>query len=106
MNRLEQLLEFLKEDPNDAFTLYALATEYLKVDVNQALAYYEKLLAEHPDYVGTYYHAAKLYADLGQNEKADATFQKGLTVSEAAGNRNAHRELKGAYQQFLDELEE
>jgi Tfp pilus assembly protein PilF len=106
MNRLEQLLAFLQEDPNDPFTLYALATEYLKTDVPQARMYYEKLLSEHPTYVGTYYHAAKLYVDLGLYDKAAETFRKGLEVSEAAGNRNAHRELKAAYQQFLDDLEE
>lgn len=105
MNRLEQLFDFLKEDPNDPFTLYAIATEYLKSDVQKALTYYEKLLTEHPEYVGTYYHAAKLYADLGRNEEAENTFKKGIEVSEAAGNRNANRELKGAYQQFMDDLE-
>lgn len=105
MNRLEQLFDFLKEDPNDPFTLYAIATEYLKSDTDQALRYYEKLLIEHPNYVGTYYHTAKLYADLGRNEDALRTFLKGIEVSEAAGNRNANRELKGAYQQFLDEIE-
>ncbi|MCU0353862.1 MAG: tetratricopeptide repeat protein [Cytophagales bacterium] len=103
MTRLEQLHAFLLEDPDDPFTLYALATEYLKTDVNQALAYYEKLLAEHPNYVGTYYHAARLYADLGRADDAQKTYRKGLEVSQAAGNRNAHRELQAAYQQFLDE---
>ncbi len=105
MTRLEQLIDFLKEDPNDPFTLYAIATEYLNSDPKQALLYYEKLLAEHPGYAGTYYHAAKLYAELGQNGNAEQTFLKGIEVSEAAGNRHAHRELKAAYQQFLDDLE-
>ncbi len=104
--RLSQLLTFLQEDPNDPFTLYALATEYLKTDLRQARNYYEQLLTEHPGYVGTYYHAAKLYADLELPDKAVETFQKGLEVSLAAGNRHAHRELQAAYQQFLDEQEE
>ena len=103
MTRLEQLHAFLLEDPDDPFTLYALATEYLKTDVNQALAYYEKLLDEHPAYVGTYYHAARLYADLGRADDAQKTYRKGLEVAQAADNRNAHRELQAAYQQFLDE---
>jgi tetratricopeptide (TPR) repeat protein len=106
MSRLEQLLDFLKEDPDDAFTLYAIATEYLKTDAQQALAYYKKLLGEHPGYVGTYYHAAKLYAELGSHAEAEQTFLKGLEVSEAAENRNANRELRAAYWQFLDELDD
>ena len=106
MSRLDQLFDFLKQEPDDAFTLYAIATEYLKTDTAQALAYYEKLLAGHPDYVATYYHAAKLYAELGSNAAAERTFEKGLEVSLATNNRHAHRELQAAHQQFLDELEE
>ena len=36
MNRLTTLLDFLKEDPEDAFTLYAIALEYLKIDEQKA----------------------------------------------------------------------
>ena len=106
MSRLDQLFDFLKQEPDDAFTLYAIATEYLKTDTAQALAYYEKLLAEHPGYVPTYYHAAKLHAELGSHAEAERTFRKGVEVSLAANNRHAHRELQAAHQQFLDELEE
>ena len=106
LSRLEQLLRFWQEDPNDPFTLYALATEYRPTDPAKALFYYEKLLTEHPGYVGTYYHAAKLYAECGQLEKAEDTFKKGLEVSQQAGQRNAHRELQAAYREFLDERED
>lgn len=103
--RLEQLFEFLRDDPNDPFNLYAIATEYVKTDREKALHYYEKLLQEHENYVATYYHAAKLYADLGRKQEAEQTFQKGIAVSLKAGNRNAHRELQNAFNQFLDEEE-
>ncbi len=106
LSRLQQLLQFWEEDPNDPFTLYALATEYRSTDPAKALLYYEKLLAEHPGYVGTYYHAAKLYAELGQPGKAEDTFKKGLEVSQQAGQRNAYRELQAAYREFLDEQED
>jgi tetratricopeptide (TPR) repeat protein len=76
LSRLKQLLQFWQEDPNDPFTLYALATEYRPTDPNKALFYYEKLLAEHPGYVGTYYHAAKLYAELGQADKPRILLRK------------------------------
>ncbi len=106
LSRLEQLLQFWQEDPTDPFTLYALATEYRSTDPVEALFYYEKLLTEHPGYVGTYYHAAKLYAERGQPAKAEETFRKGLEISQQAGQRNAHRELQAAYREFLDERED
>jgi Tfp pilus assembly protein PilF len=105
-SRLEQLFAFLKEDPADPFNLYAIATEYLKTDLSQALAYFEQLLQEHPDYVPAYYHAASVYVQVNKPEKARETYEKGLVVSLQQNNRHAHRELQSAYRQFLDELEE
>ena len=99
-HRLSQLLDFYREDPTDAFTIYALATEYLKIDQLQSMVYYEKLLADHPNYVGTYYHAAKLYNELGKTAEADATYQKGLKISRQEGNMHAFSELQQAYNKF------
>ena len=53
-SRLEKLLEFLQNEPNDEFLQYALATEYLRLnDTEKALQDYENLVKNHPDYVGT-----------------------------------------------------
>ncbi|HCN82510.1 MAG TPA: tetratricopeptide repeat protein, partial [Sphingobacteriaceae bacterium] len=56
-NRLEKLLEFIKNEPGDPFLKYALATEYLRLDdPDKALQYYQDLITNHKEYVGTYYH--------------------------------------------------
>ena len=104
-SRLEQLLAFLEEDPHDPFNIYAVATEYVKTQPLQALTYYEKLLKEYENYVPAYYHAARLYVQLGCKQEAKDTFEKGLLISLKQGNRNAHRELQNAYNEFLDEEE-
>jgi hypothetical protein len=57
-------------------------------------------------YVPTYYHAAKLYVQLGRKQEAKNTFQKGILISLQQGKRNAHRELQNAYNEFLDDEEE
>ncbi|WP_242918090.1 tetratricopeptide repeat protein [Pontibacter liquoris] len=100
-NRLEQLLKFLADDPNDPFTLYALATEYRASDVEKARSYYEQLLAEHENYVGTYYHAAKLYEELGQQDVAARIYKKGLQISRQEGNMHAFSELQQAYNKMM-----
>ena len=99
-SRLNQLLEFYKEDPKDPFTIYALAMEYLKLDVNESRKYYELLLTEHRHYVGTYYHAAKLYIELGLPDKADDVYQKGMKIARQEGNMHAFSELQQAYNKF------
>lgn len=101
--RLEQLLQFLEEDPNDAFLLYAVATEYVKTNVQQALVYYENLLQNHPEYVPTYYHAANLYVALNEKSKAEQTFKTGIQKAQAQQDRLALRELQNAYQEFMFE---
>jgi len=73
-NRLEKLLEFIKNEPNDEFLKYALATEYLRLnDADKALYYYEDLVTNHPQYSGTYYHLGKLYEALNRKEDAIKT---------------------------------
>ena len=99
--RLEQLYKFLEEDPNDPFTLYAIATELRGADPQKAMEFYEKLLTEHERYVGTYYHAASLYAELGQNDMAEQTYKKGMLVSRQEGNMHAFAELQQAYNKFM-----
>lgn len=99
--RLARLHDFLREEPDDPFTLYAIATEYATEDGAQARVYYEKLLNDHPGYVATYYHAAQLYQDLEEPALAGETYKKGIAVAQAQNDRLALRELQSAYDEFL-----
>jgi tetratricopeptide (TPR) repeat protein len=96
--RLAKLLEFLSSEPNDAFILYALATEYNSLnDKENAFSYYLKLVNDHPDYVGTYYHLGKLYEKENQKEEAISIYQKGMVVARNKRDMHAFSELQGAY---------
>lgn len=98
--RLEKLLEFIKNEPNDEFLQYALATEYLRLgDQEKALEYFEGLVANHPNYVGTYYHLGKLYEQVGRKDDAITVYQKGIEVTRAARDNHAMSELQSAYMQ-------
>lgn len=97
-DRLSKLLEFLKADAADPFVLYAIATEYNVLnDTENALHYYLRLTAEHPDYVGTYYHLAKLYERTGTLDKAISTYQTGMVKAQAKRDMHALSELRAAY---------
>lgn len=100
-NRLEQLLAYYREDPNDPFNLYALALEYQKHDVAKAKEYFDRLLQQHEGYVATYYHAARLYQDLGEKEKAAQVYEKGIAVARGHNDLKAMRELKSAYDELM-----
>lgn len=96
--RLAKLLEFLESEPNDTFILYALATEYNSLnDTENAFVYYLKLVNDHPDYVGTYYHLGKLYEKQGETDMAIDIYQKGMARARAKRDMHALSELQGAY---------
>ena len=96
--RLSKLLDFLENDPNDPFILYALATEYnIQNDKEKAYSFYLQLTDKHPDYVGTYYHLGKLYEKDNQKEQAIDTYQKGMQVARNKRDMHAFSELQGAY---------
>lgn len=104
VDRLTKLLEFLKNEPDDEFLLYALATEYLRLNqVDAALIYYEKLVKEHPAYVGTYYHLGKLYEALNRRGDALATYETGMKTARQARDNHALAELQGVYNELNDE---
>ena len=98
--RLEQLLNFYKEDPNDAFTIYALATEYKEENPQKALEYFEILLENYENYVGTYYHVCALYESMGKKELAEKYYIKGLQICRNESKMHAYSELQRAYQKF------
>lgn len=97
-NRLEKLLEFIKNEPNDEFLKYALATEYLSLNnTEKALAYYEDLVKNHPGYTGTYYHLGKLYEALNRKDDAIKTYETGMRITREKRDNHAYSELQAAY---------
>lgn len=107
--RLQQLISFLEENPNDPFLKYALATENLKTgNKEEALSRFEQLIQEHPDYVGTYYHLGKLLESLNRPDDAKKIYEQGMEVARMKRNQHALSELQGAWRmvQGMDEDDE
>jgi tetratricopeptide (TPR) repeat protein len=100
--RIEQLEQFVKDDPDDPFNIYALALEYQKFDIPKALSLFQQLTNSHAEYVPTYYHLAKVFEATGNTSEALQTLEKGIAVARHAGDHKAARELQSA----LAELEE
>ena len=97
MDRLSALLAFYAEDPDDAFTRFAIASEYLKQDNKaEALSFFEQLVQDNPSYVGTYYHLGKLYELLERKADAVRTYQEGILVANKLRDFHARAELQDA----------
>ena len=102
MNRIEILKGFLDENPNDSFSRYALALEYVKLGQNDAaVREFEMVKKNDPDYVATYFQLGQLYQKLGQQHEAEKTFRTGITVAEKIGDEHTRSELEGALEALL-----
>ena len=100
--RLQKLLQFIENEPNDPFLKYALATEYLNNnDTGSALKYFEDLVTNHQNYVGTYYHLGKLYESLDRKEDAVTIYKEGMQVARSANDNHAFAELQSVYNSAL-----
>lgn len=103
--RMSQLFAFLEQSPADSFLTFAIAKEYENLkDWQEALAWYLKITAQDPDYVGVYYHLGKLYERLQQPAEAIAAYKNGMAAAQKAGDRHAYGELAAAKME-LDEDE-
>lgn len=99
MDRIARLKEFLNTNPNDNFVQHALALEYVKVgDEATAKALFESILKKDENYIGSYYHLAKLQERVGDVSSAIQTYEKGMQKAKEAGDRHAYNELRSAYE--------
>lgn len=104
-DRIQHLLRFVQEQPEDPFNVYALAMEYRSADPGQALHFFEKLLTEHPTYLATYYQVAELYEEMDNRPKAAMVYERGIELAREQKNQKAFDELSRAYRRFQDDEE-
>jgi tetratricopeptide (TPR) repeat protein len=94
---IEALLDFLKEDPADAFSRYALALEYMKAgDSDKGRDQLQQLLEAQPEYLAAYYQLGKILEEKGEVKEAIEIFEKGKTVALKQGNMHTFKELNAA----------
>ena len=101
-DRISKLREFLKDNPQDNFLRHALAMEYIKQEQDQeARALFETILTQSPDYIGSYYHLAKLLEKMQEKQLAIEWYEKGMQAAKQAGDQHAYNELQAAYEDLV-----
>jgi tetratricopeptide (TPR) repeat protein len=101
-NKIAELLQLQKEDPNDPFFIYALALEYEKENnLEKCFAQFEFLLNNHSDYAGTYLKYAQLLIEFGNENLAKEIIAKGIVL---AKNLNKAK-MKNELSQLLEDIE-
>jgi Tfp pilus assembly protein PilF len=102
MDRIEKIKEFLSASPQDNFLRHALALEYIKAGRDtEARELFEAVLTASPEYVGSYYHLAKLLEKLSETTLAIEWYEKGMAAAKAAGDNHSYGELQAAYEDLV-----
>jgi tetratricopeptide (TPR) repeat protein len=100
-SRVDQLLAFLVQSPDDPFLVHALALEHIKVgDDAQARVLFEQNLSNHPTYVATFYHLGKLLERNGLSTEALQVYERGMEAAKAAADNHSFSELRGAFEEL------
>lgn len=101
MDRLEKLKEFLKTNPQDSFVQHAMALEYIKLGNDKAAgSLFEEILKREPDYIGSYYHLAKLFERNNKMQQAIQVYEKGMEEAKKVGDNHSFGELRGAFEEL------
>ena len=103
MDKVAMLTEILEQDPQNAFARYGLAMEFAgRGEVSTAIAEFDRLLHDHPDYTAGYHMAAQTLANTGEAQRAVGYLRLGLDCAQRTGNQHAFNEM----QILLSELEQ
>ena len=104
--KIRTLARFVKQNPGDSFSKFALALEFMKKNEHQrARVLFESIRKQDPEYLGVYYHLGKLYQRFGELEKAQKSFEKGLQLAEMKDEKRTREELEEALQQLKEDME-
>jgi Tfp pilus assembly protein PilF len=103
MERIAKLKAFLEANPNDSFVQHALALEYVKAgDDAEAKKMFETILNRDENYIGSYYHLAKLLERNDEREAAIKWYEKGMLKAKEAGDGHAYNELQAAWEDLAE----
>lgn len=107
MDRIEDLLAMMNDDPEDPFIPYALALEYVRTENREkAGETFNLLLNRFPDYLPAYYQAARFFIEDEDHDLVRNVYEKGIELAEKQGQRKTLLELRSAYEQFLFEIDD
>ena len=99
--RLEKLLEFELEQPQDLFIKYALAMEYLGLGkIEMATGLFNEVIEKDAHYVAAYYQLGKILESKGNETEAIQIFEKGLEEAQLKRDMKTVNEFRTAIEEL------
>ena len=95
-NRLEVLKTLVEQDPDNSFTRYGLAMEYVNSgQFEDAVGQFTELLSRNPDYAAGYFHGGQTLEKLGRVNDARDMYKRGIEATTRTGDQHTRSELEG-----------
>ncbi|HZY09642.1 MAG TPA: tetratricopeptide repeat protein [Bacteroidota bacterium] len=101
-SRIDELRRYLKTDPCDSFSHYAIALEYKAMGkISDAIHNLEEVLAIDPNYLPAYQQLGSIFVDIGRKDDALKILESGIRIAKSIGDAHTTQEM----QEIVDELE-
>ncbi len=95
MDRLEQLKQLAKAQPENALIHYALGLEWRKSgSPAEAVLCFRRVLALDPGYSAAYRELGRALQESGKPREAVRAFQQGIQIAEANGDLQTAKEMR------------
>jgi predicted Zn-dependent protease len=102
MDKVAGLRKILALDPGNSFARYGVAMELAsRGETSLAIAEFDELLANDPDYTAGYFMSAQTLAGAGRKQQAIERLKAGIACAARSGNSHALNEM----QTMLGEME-
>jgi predicted Zn-dependent protease len=102
MDKIAGLKEILAADPGNSFARYGVAMELAgRGETSAAIAEFDTLLANDPNYTQGYFMSAQTLAGAGRKQEAIDRLRAGIDRAVRDGNNHAISEM----QSMMDELQ-
>jgi len=102
--RIQKLKELLEKDPNDSFSRYALALEYIGMsDLQTAIDELEHLIQRDPKYLAAYHQLGQIYGKLNRTQEAKRVYRKGIDLAQELGEEKEAKEMSEELEELEDE---
>jgi len=93
--RIQDLLELLEDEPDDALLRLTLGKEYLEGgDPAAALPHLERAVAVDPRYTAAYRYLGAALEALDRTDDAAEAWRRGIAVAEETGDLQAGKEMR------------
>jgi len=102
--RIETLKGMLGKDPNDAFSRYALALEYVGMsDLQSAIDELRTVIEKDPKYLPAYHQLGQIYGRLNRTKEAKQAYRAGIDLAQELGEEKEGKEMREELEELEDE---